>query len=46
MSVQLGDPVFLSKAPAHIVEGKKKLAAENVLLLEKDRAALAALPEE
>ncbi|MFZ2020547.1 MAG: valine--tRNA ligase [Terracidiphilus sp.] len=44
--LQLSDPVFLSKAPAHIVEGKKKLAAENVLLLEKDRAALAALPEE
>jgi valyl-tRNA synthetase len=43
---QLNDPVFTSKAPAHIVEGKKKLRAENLLLLEKARAALKALPEE
>jgi valyl-tRNA synthetase len=43
---QLNDPVFLANAPAHIVEGKKKLAAENLLLLEKARAARNALPEE
>ena len=40
---QLNDPVFVSKAPAHIVEGKKKLAEENVVLLEKARAAWKAL---
>jgi valyl-tRNA synthetase len=43
---QLSDPAFLAKAPAHIVEGKKKQLAENRLLLEKARAALDALPEE
>ena len=41
---QLMDQAFLAKAPAHIVEGKRKLMAENLLLLEKARAALAALP--
>jgi valyl-tRNA synthetase len=41
---QLNDPVFLANAPAHIVEGKRKLAAENLLLLEKAKAALTALP--
>jgi valyl-tRNA synthetase len=43
---QLNDPVFTSKAPTHIIEGKKKLAAENLLLLEKAKAALRALPNE
>jgi valyl-tRNA synthetase len=42
---QLGNDVFLSKAPAHIVEGLKKQEAETRLLLEKAQAALAALPE-
>ena len=43
---QLMDRAFLAKAPAHIVEGKRKLMAENLLLLEKTRAALEALPKE
>lgn len=42
---QLNDPVFLRNAPVHIVEGKRKLTAENLALLEKARAALKALPE-
>ena len=42
---KLSDPVFPTKAPAHIVEGARKQLAENTLLLEKARAALAALPE-
>jgi valyl-tRNA synthetase len=42
---QLGNEVFLSRAPAHIVEGLKKQEAETRLLLEKAQAALAALPE-
>ncbi len=37
---QLGNEVFLSKAPAHIVDGLKKQEAETRLLLEKARAAL------
>ncbi len=40
---QLNDSVFLANAPAHIVQGKRKLTAENLLLLEKAKAALAAL---
>jgi len=42
----LADPGFTGKAPAHIVEGRKKQLAENQLLLAKCRAALDALPEE
>jgi valyl-tRNA synthetase len=37
---QLSDPDFLAKAPAQVVEGRKKQAAETRLLLEKARAAL------
>jgi len=40
----LNDPGFTGKAPAHIVEGRKKQLAENRLLLEKAKAALDALP--
>ena len=43
---QLGNDAFLAKAPAAIVEGLKKQEAENRLLLEKAKAALAALPPE
>jgi valyl-tRNA synthetase len=43
---QLGNPGFVAKAPAAVVEGLKKQEAETRLLLEKARAALAALPEE
>ena len=43
---QLGNEGFLSKAPAHVVEGLKKQAAETQTLLEKARAALNALPKE
>jgi valyl-tRNA synthetase len=41
---QLGNDAFLAKAPANIVEGLKKQEAENRQLLEKAKAALAALP--
>ena len=40
---QLTNDAFLAKAPAHIVEGLKKQAAETGLLLEKARVALAEL---
>jgi valyl-tRNA synthetase len=40
---QLGNESFLSKAPAHIVEGLKKQQSENSQLLEKAQAALTAL---
>ncbi len=43
---QLGSESFLAKAPAHIVEGLKKQAAETRALKEKAEAALAALPAE
>jgi valyl-tRNA synthetase len=43
---QLGNDVFLAKAPAKVVEGLKKQEAETRLLLEKARAALDALPKE
>jgi valyl-tRNA synthetase len=43
---QLGNDSFLSKAPAHVVEGLKKQEAETRLLLEKAQAALATLPKE
>ncbi|HUX44577.1 MAG TPA: class I tRNA ligase family protein, partial [Terracidiphilus sp.] len=42
---QLGNEGFLAKAPAQVVEGLKKQAAETRLLLEKAQAALAALPK-
>ena len=40
---QLGSESFLAKAPAHIVDGLKKQAAETGLLYEKARTALAEL---
>jgi len=42
---QLGNETFLAKAPANIVEGLKKQESETRQLLEKARAALAALPD-
>jgi valyl-tRNA synthetase len=41
---QLGNQSFIEKAPRQVVEGLKKQEAETRLLLEKARAALAALP--
>ena len=41
---QLGNEGFVAKAPAHIVEGLKKQAAETTQLKQKAEAALAALP--
>ena len=43
---QLGNEGFLAKAPAHVVEGLKKQESETRLLLDKAKAALAALPKE
>ncbi len=43
---QLGNEGFLAKAPAQVVEGLRKQAAETRSLLEKARAALDALPRE
>jgi len=43
---QLGNEAFLSKAPAQVVEGLKKQESETRLLLDKARAALAALPKD
>ena len=40
---QLGNEGFLAKAPANVVEGLKKQAAETELLLNKAKEALAAL---
>lgn len=40
---QLGNQQFLSKAPATVVDGLKKQAAETQLLIEKGRQALASL---
>jgi valyl-tRNA synthetase len=45
-SVRLGDEKFLSKAPAHIIEGAKKQQAEAKQMLDNARAALSALPPE
>jgi len=42
---QLSNEGFLAKAPANVVEGLKKQEAETRLLLEKAKAALAALPK-
>lgn len=43
---QLGNEAFMAKAPAHIVEGLRKQAAETKMLHEKAKAALEALPPE
>jgi valyl-tRNA synthetase len=43
---QLGNEAFMAKAPAHIVEGLRKQAAETRLLYDKAKAALDALPAE
>jgi len=43
---QLGNETFMSKAPAHIVEGLRKQAAETKALYDKARAAWDALPKE
>jgi valyl-tRNA synthetase len=43
---QLGNPSFLAKAPANVIEGLKKQAAETRLLLEKARGGLNSLPPE
>ncbi len=40
---QLGNDGFMSRAPAHIVEGLRKQAAETAAMLEKTKAALAEL---
>jgi len=42
---QLGNEGFLAKAPAQVVEGLKKQAAETQALLDKAKAALVALPK-
>ncbi len=41
---QLGNEAFMAKAPAHIVEGLRKQAAETRMLYDKAKAALDALP--
>ncbi len=41
---QLGNETFMAKAPAHIVEGLRKQAAETIMLRDKALAALEALP--
>ena len=41
---QLGNEAFMGKAPAHIVEGLRKQAAETKMLHDKAKAALDALP--
>jgi valyl-tRNA synthetase len=43
---QLGNDSFMAKAPAHIVEGLRKQAAETGLLHDRTKAALDALPPE
>ncbi|HEX7159138.1 MAG TPA: hypothetical protein VF214_09000, partial [Edaphobacter sp.] len=43
---QLGNETFMAKAPAHIVEGLRKQAAETKILLDKVRKALDDLPPE
>jgi valyl-tRNA synthetase len=40
---QLNNPAFITKAPAHIVEGLRKQYAETKILYEKTKAALDAL---
>ncbi len=41
---QLSNETFMSKAPAHIVEGLRKQSAETRILRDKTKAALEALP--
>ena len=41
---QLGNEAFMAKAPAHIVEGLRKQAAETKMLYDKAKAALEGLP--
>jgi valyl-tRNA synthetase len=41
---QLGNESFMAKAPAHIVEGLRKQAAETKMLHEKAKSAFEALP--
>lgn len=41
---QLGNEAFMAKAPAHIVDGLRKQAAETRMLHEKAKTALDALP--
>ncbi len=41
---QLGNEAFMAKAPAHIVDGLKKQAAETKMLYDKAKTALEALP--
>jgi valyl-tRNA synthetase len=41
---QLGNDAFMAKAPAHIVDGLRKQAAETKMLHDKTKAALDALP--
>ena len=41
---QLSNEAFMAKAPAHIVEGLRKQAAETRMLHDKAKAALEALP--
>ncbi|MEO6982694.1 MAG: valine--tRNA ligase [Edaphobacter sp.] len=41
---QLGNESFMAKAPAHIVEGLRKQAAETKILHDKAKAALEELP--
>jgi valyl-tRNA synthetase len=43
---RLGNEAFMAKAPAHIVEGLRKQAAETRTLYDKTKAALDALPPE
>ncbi len=43
---QLNNEGFVSRAPAHIIEGLKKQYAETTALKQKAEAALAALPSE
>jgi valyl-tRNA synthetase len=42
---QLGNEAFMAKAPAHIVDGLRKQAAETKMLHDKAKAALEALPK-
>ncbi|NYF53778.1 valine--tRNA ligase [Tunturiibacter gelidoferens] len=41
---QLNNETFMSKAPAHIVDGLRKQSAETKILYDKTRAALDSLP--
>lgn len=43
---QLNNPGFVAKAPAHIIEGLKKQAAETRALRDKAQMALDSLPQQ